>query len=89
MDIVDCEESDIEVLELQGGVENMEAFDGVLVKDPVQLVFGTYVLLGRKVEKEFCVLERCVEDNRCYLRIAKRTRNVYLFDKPPRYRRQV
>ncbi|CCI73977.1 ECU09_0855 [Encephalitozoon cuniculi GB-M1] len=87
MDIVESEESDVELIELQGEVENMDAFDGRLNKELVQLEFGTCVLYGRKVHKEFCVLRADVCNGRPCLKIIKRIRSVYLFDKPPRYKR--
>ncbi|AHL28966.1 hypothetical protein EHEL_090825 [Encephalitozoon hellem ATCC 50504] len=87
MDITDAEESDVELIELQGEVENMDAFDGRLDKELVQLEFGTCVLHGRKVHKEFCVLEADICNEKPCLRVIKRIKCVYLFDKPPRYRR--
>lgn len=87
MDIVDSEESDVDLIELQGEVENMEAFDGKLNKELVQLEFGTYILSGRKVHKEFCILEPGVRNGMPCLNVIKRVKTVYVFDKPPRYRR--
>lgn len=87
MNIVDAEESDVELIELQGDVENMDAFDGKFNKELVQLEFGTCVLHGRKVYKEFSVLEAVVCNEKPCLKVIKRIGCVYLFDKPPRYRR--
>ena len=87
MDIVDLEESDVDLIELQGEVENTEAFDGKLNKELVQLEFETYILCGRKVDKEFSILEPGVRDGKPCLNVIKRVKTVYLFDKPPRYRR--
>lgn len=89
MDILDEEESDVELLELQGEVENMEAFDGRFDKELIQLEFGTFILSGRRVEKEFCILEQNIKDDKRYLRIIKKVKNVYLFDKPPKYKRPL
>lgn len=89
MDILESEESDIEVLELQGDVENIHAFDGRFNKDLIQLEFGSFVLKGRKVEKEFCVMERSIEDGKCRLNVVKRVKSIYLFDRPPKYKRST
>ncbi|AHL30149.1 uncharacterized protein Eint_090815 [Encephalitozoon intestinalis ATCC 50506] len=86
MDILDAEESDVDLIELQGEVENMEAFDGRLNKELVQLEFGTCVLHGRKIDKEFNIIETDVCNGRPCLKVIKKVKCVYLFDKPPRYR---
>lgn len=88
VDILDSEENDVDLLELQGDVENMDLFDGILNKNPVQLEFKTFILPGRKISKEFGIMEKSICDGKPALRIIKRIRTVYLFDKPPRYRRE-
>lgn len=87
MDLSTSEESSMDLLELQGDVENMDAFDGRLNRDLVQLEFENFVLQGRKVAKEFCILERATRNGRRRLKVVRRTKEVLLFDKPPKYRR--
>ncbi|KAM0672654.1 hypothetical protein CWI42_100310 [Ordospora colligata] len=89
MQILTDEESDIEVLELQGDVENMDAFDGHFNKDLVQLEFPTFILQGRKIHKELSILQRDVVNSIPCIKLVRKLKTVYLFDKPPRYRRSI
>ncbi|KAH9410820.1 hypothetical protein HK407_10g15860 [Ordospora pajunii] len=89
MEIVTEEESDIEVLELQGDVENMDTFDGCFNKDLVQLEFPTFILQGRKVHKELSILQRDIVNSTPCIKLVRKLKTVYLFDKPPRYRRCI
>jgi hypothetical protein len=85
--VTTAEEEDVDVLELQGEVENMDLFDGRFNRELVQLEFENFVLVGRKVQKEFCVVEKVIVGGRPRLTVIKKTKHVFLFDKPPRYRR--
>jgi hypothetical protein len=83
------EDEDIDLLELQGEIEGIELFDGRFNRELVQLEFENFILAGRKVEREFCIVEKRMVEGKLELRIIKKVRHVFLFDRPPKYKRAI
>lgn len=89
MKILESEESDVDIIELQGEVENFELFDAKFSKDPVMLEFDNFILEGGKIKKDFNIIEKIIDNDNIVLKTITKSNYVYLFDKPPKYKKAI
>lgn len=71
----------VDIFEFQGEFDHLELFNGVYDNEKLQMVFKGFTLQGKKVKKEYTVIEK--DDNTFYQRII--LQEIIVFDQPPKF----
>ena len=80
------EGDDMDIIELQGDLENIELIDCKLDRDKVELHFENFFLQGCIKDETYTLLERTYTGGRYVFRKFPAKRKVFFFNKPPRYK---
>lgn len=77
---------DLDIIILQGEVENIELINCELDKERVELHFESFFLNGQIKRETYTVIEREETSKGYVFKKLPVVSSVYVFDKPPRYK---
>ena len=81
IEVIHNHQNNLILFEFMGEFENDDMFNGIYNKDTLQLVFSNFYLQGKKIQKQFIILEKI--DNKII--VLQQVKEVILFNTEPRF----